>query len=217
MARKLVTERGSAERQFGLRRPTRTTMCAKGRSGSTGLGRILSMVRGSWIARRRKVRRAQVVAIRCKPRQQTSVISGREGHRPRNTTPNPYPALCRAGSRDGQFGGNALGRACSLTYRNSRRNHTAGTSEAPATSLQAPRISHTPRMRDRCPTERGTHGNTVLERNWPVHSRRKNTLMIFVGVSPFRESGSGNVSSCPLIVAWVPAGGSAIAHQRLWR
>jgi hypothetical protein len=40
-----------------------------------------------------------------------------------------------------------------------------------------------------------------LERNCSVHSRRKNTLMIFVGVSPFRESGSGKVSSCPLIVA----------------
>ena len=32
-----------------------------------------------------------------------------------------------------------------------------------------------------------------LERNCPVHTRRKKTLMIFVGVSPFRESGSGNV------------------------
>ena len=95
------------------------------------------------------------------PGNKTSVISGRAGPRPHNTTPNPYPALCRAGSRDGQFGGNALGRACSLTCRNSRRNHTVGTSEAPATSLPAPRISHTPRMRDRCPIERGTHGNTV--------------------------------------------------------
>jgi hypothetical protein len=95
------------------------------------------------------------------PGNKTSVISGREGPRRHNTTPNPYPALRRAGSRDGQFGGNALGRACSLTCRNSRRNHTVGTSEAPATSLQAPRISHTLRMRDRCPIERGTHGNTV--------------------------------------------------------
>ena len=91
----------------------------------------------------------------------TSVISSREAPRPRNTTPSPYRAPCRAGSRDGQFGGNVLGRACSLTCRNSRRIHTAGTSEAPATSLQAPRISHTPRMRDRCPIERGAHGNTV--------------------------------------------------------
>ena len=32
-----------------------------------------------------------------------------------------------------------------------------------------------------------------LERNCPVHTRRKKMLMIFVGVSPFRESGSGNV------------------------
>jgi hypothetical protein len=40
-----------------------------------------------------------------------------------------------------------------------------------------------------------------LERNCPVHSRRKNTLMIFVGVSPLSESGSGNAYSCPLIVA----------------
>jgi hypothetical protein len=41
-----------------------------------------------------------------------------------------------------------------------------------------------------------------LERNCPVHSRRKNTLMIFVGVSPpFSECGSGNAYPCPLIVA----------------
>jgi hypothetical protein len=95
------------------------------------------------------------------PGNKISVISGREAPRRRNTTPSPYPAPCGAGSMDGQFGGNALGRACSSTCRNSRRNHTAGTSEAPATCLQAPRISHTPRMPDRCPIERGTHGNTV--------------------------------------------------------
>src|SRR5829696_7296069 len=55
-----------------------------------------------------------------------------------------------------------------------------------------------------------------LERNCPVHSRRKNTLMIFVGVSPFRESGSGNVSSRPLIVAWVPTGGSMLLWFGKW-
>ena len=32
-----------------------------------------------------------------------------------------------------------------------------------------------------------------MERNCPVHTRRKKRLMIFVGVTPFRESGSGNV------------------------
>jgi hypothetical protein len=95
------------------------------------------------------------------PATKTSVISGREAPRPRNTTPSPYHAPCRAGSRDGQFGGNALGRACSLTCRNSRRNHTAGTSEAPAKSPQATRTSHTHRMPDRCRIERGRHGNTV--------------------------------------------------------
>jgi hypothetical protein len=95
------------------------------------------------------------------PGNKTAVISGREAPRRRNTTPSPYPAHCGAGSMDGQSGGNALGRACSLTCRNSRRNHTAGTSEGPATSLQAPRISHTPRIPDRCPIERGAHGNTV--------------------------------------------------------
>ena len=161
MASKLVTERGSAERRFGLRRPTRTTMCATGRSGSTGISPSCrcSVDRGLPAAEKfggRSSWRSEV-----SPGNKTSVISGREGPRPHNTTPNPYPALCRAGSRDGQFGGNALGRACSLTCRNSRHNHTAGTSEAPATSLQSPRTSHTPRMRDRCPIERGTHGNTV--------------------------------------------------------
>jgi hypothetical protein len=110
------------------------------------------------------VRISQAVSRR--PRQvssgnKTSVISGREAPRPRNTTPSPYPAPCRAGSRDGLFGGNALGRACCLICRNSRRNHTAGTSEVPATSPPAPRIPHTPRMRDRCPIGRGTDGNTA--------------------------------------------------------
>jgi hypothetical protein len=32
-----------------------------------------------------------------------------------------------------------------------------------------------------------------LERNCPVHTRRKKRLMIFVGVTPFTESESGNV------------------------
>ena len=162
MASKLVTERGFRREPvlvFGDQ--PRTIMCAKGRSGSTGLGRILSMSGGSGIARRRKGRRAHFMAIRRAPANKTSLISGREAPRPRNTTPSPYRAPCRAGSRDGQFGENALGRACSLTCRNSRCNHTVGTSEAPATSLQAPRISHTPRMRDRYPIERCTHGNTV--------------------------------------------------------
>jgi hypothetical protein len=162
MASKLVTERGFRRASvLGLRRPTRTTMCATGRSGSTGVGPSCrcSVDRGLPAAEKfggRSSWRSEV-----SPGNKTSVISGRAGPRPHNTTPNPYPALCRAGSRDGQFGGNALGRACSLTCRNSRRNHTVGTSEAPATSFPAPRISHTPRMRDRCPIERGTHGNTV--------------------------------------------------------
>jgi len=164
----------SAERRFWSSRPTRTTMCAKGRSGSTGLGRILSMVRGSWIARRRKGRRAHFVAIR-RPRQnKTSVISGREAPRPRNTTPSPYPAPCRAGSRDGQFGGNALGRACSLTCRSNRRNHTAGTCEALAMSLQVPRTLRTLLMRDRCQLERDAHGSTVwseIARSTPAARR----------------------------------------------
>jgi hypothetical protein len=95
------------------------------------------------------------------PSNTDSVISGREVLRPRNTTPSPYPALCRAGSTDGQFHGNALGRACSLTCRNSRRSHTAGTSEEPARSPQAPRTSHTHRRPDRRPRERGTRGNTL--------------------------------------------------------
>ena len=36
------------------------------------------------------------------------------------------------------------------------------------------------------------HMGTRLERNCPVHTRRKKILMIFVGVPPFREVGSGN-------------------------
>jgi hypothetical protein len=102
------------------------------------------------------------------------VISGREAPRPRNTTPSPYPAPCRAGSRDGQFGGNALGRACSLTCRSNRRNHTAGTSEALAMSLQVPRTLRTLLMRDRCQLERDAHGNTVwseIARSTPAARR----------------------------------------------
>jgi len=102
------------------------------------------------------------------------VISGREAPRPRNTTSSPYPALCKAGSRDGQFGGNALGRACSLTCRSNRRNHTAGTSEALAMSLQAPRTLRTLLMRDRCQLERDAHGNTVwseIARSTPAARR----------------------------------------------
>jgi len=114
-----------------------------------------------WMCRWSMSRVTRVPAIRSSPANKTSVTWGREAPRPRNTRPSPYPAPCRVGSRDGQFGGNALGRACSLTCRNSRRSHTVRTFEALATSLQAPRTLGRLRMRDRCPIERGTHGNTV--------------------------------------------------------
>jgi hypothetical protein len=162
MGSKLVTQAWSPQSaDFGLGLPPAPARARTAAPVRLDLGRIVdgAVDRGSPAAEKfggRSSWRSEV-----SPGNKTSVISGREGPRPRNTTPNPYPALCRAGSRDGQFGGNALGRACSLTCRNSRRNHTAGTSEAPATSLQAPRISHIPRMRDRCPIERCTHGNTV--------------------------------------------------------
>jgi hypothetical protein len=161
MASKLVTERGFRRERLSSSATNPHHHLREGPLGFDWFRPHLVDVRG--IVDRPPPKRS-AGALRGDPKSpgnKTSVISGREAPRPRNTTPSPYRAPCRAGSRDGQFGGNALGRACSLTCRNSRRNHTAGTSEAPATSLQAPRISHKPRTRDRCPIEQGTHGNTV--------------------------------------------------------
>jgi hypothetical protein len=62
-----------------------------------------------------------------------------------------------------------------------------------------PRTLRTLLMRDRCQLEREwEHG---LERNCPVRTRRKNTLMIFVGVSPSGNLGQATISCCSLIVA----------------
>jgi hypothetical protein len=128
------------------------------------------------------------------------VISGREAPRPRNTTPSPYPALCRAGSRDGQFGGNALGHACSLTFA------TADITTQQAHPKRRPRVS----KRHAFPTHLGcgtdvrssdVHVGTRLGAKLPGPQPPQEYVDDLRGsFSPFRESGSG-ASSCPMIVA----------------
>jgi hypothetical protein len=132
--------------------------------------------------------------------RKTSVITGRKAPRPRNTTPSPYPALCRAGSRDGQFGGNALGHACSLTFA------TADITTQQAHPKRRPRVS----KRHAFPTHLGcgtdvrssdVHVGTRLGAKLPGPQPPQEYVDDLRGsFSPFRESGSG-ASSCPMIVA----------------
>ncbi|MCE3277510.1 MAG: hypothetical protein K0R13_3365 [Propionibacteriaceae bacterium] len=70
MASKLVTERGFRRASVWSSATNPHHHVRDGPLRFDWYRSILSMFRGSWIARRRKVRRAQLVAIRSKPRQQ---------------------------------------------------------------------------------------------------------------------------------------------------
>src|SRR4029450_2870551 len=101
------------------------------------------------------------MAIRSKPLQRRP-RSYRVEKRLVHVTPHPVhtPLFVGPGQGMASLAEMLSGVLVFFTCRNSPRNHTAGTSEALATSLQALRIPHTPRMRDRCQLERGEHGNT---------------------------------------------------------
>jgi hypothetical protein len=99
MAASWLLSVGFRRERFWSSVTTRTIMCAKGRSGSTGLGRILSMSGGSWIARRRKGRRAHFVAIRRAPA--TRPRSYRVEKRLVHVTPHPVHTALLVGPGQG--------------------------------------------------------------------------------------------------------------------
>jgi hypothetical protein len=70
MASKLVTERGFRRASVLVFGDQPAPYARDGPLRFDWYRSILSMFRGSWITRRRKVRRAQFVAIRSKPPQQ---------------------------------------------------------------------------------------------------------------------------------------------------
>jgi hypothetical protein len=200
MASKLVTERGFPQRAVLVFGDHPHHHVREGPLGFDWFRPHLVDVRG--IVDRPPPKRS-AGALRGDPKSpgnKTSVISGREAPRPRNTTPSPYPALCRAGSRDGQFGGNALGHACSLTFA------TADITTQQAHPKRRPRVS----KRHAFPTHLGcgtdvrssdVHVGTRLGAKLPGPQPPQEYVDDLRGsFSPFRESGSG-ASSCPMIVA----------------